>query len=85
MQLVTHERKGLLNSLSPIIIAIVEKGVFLHRNLSSRHLQRIYSCTFVPLLKAFFKSKGSLKNWARSLEANFQVIEAQSLLVSDGI
>lgn len=33
----------------------------------------------------FFKPKESLKNWPGSLEANFQVIKAQSLLVSDGV
>lgn len=40
---------------------------------------------FVPLLRTFFESKESLKNWAGSLEAYFQVIKAQSLLVSDGV
>lgn len=40
---------------------------------------------FVPLLRTFFESKESLKNWAGTLEAYFQVIKAQSLLVSDGV
>lgn len=45
----------------------------------------LYSRTFISLLNTFSESKESLKNWRSSLEANFQTIEAQSLLVKDGI
>lgn len=40
------------------------------------------SCTFISLLNKFSESKESLKNRGGSLEANFQAIEAKSLLVN---
>lgn len=45
----------------------------------------LYSCTFISLLHIFSESKESLKKWVGSLEPNFQTIEAQSLLVNNGI